>query len=48
MPCSHVIAACRELGVSPVPYFSAYYRKEAIASTWNQEVYGYATVGTFT
>lgn len=47
-PCSHVIAACREVGVQPESFVSLYYMKQSIAETWNQEVYGYAMVGSFT
>ena len=47
-PCSHVIAACREVGVQPKSFVSLYYTKQSIAEICNQEVYGYVMVGTFT
>jgi hypothetical protein len=47
-PCSHVIAACREADIQFTQFVSVYYRKESIAAVWNQEVYGFAMVGTFT
>jgi len=48
MPCSHIIAACRETGLGFQQYVSTYYRKQTIAAVWNQEVYSTALVGTFT
>ncbi|WVZ95573.1 hypothetical protein U9M48_041317, partial [Paspalum notatum var. saurae] len=41
LPCSHVLAACREVSVDPTTFVSAYYKKETIAATWKQELYGY-------
>jgi len=45
--CSHVIAACREAGVQPGSFISAYYRKDTIAALWNQEVFAFAMVDTY-
>ncbi|WVZ89110.1 hypothetical protein U9M48_035563 [Paspalum notatum var. saurae] len=41
LPCSHVLAACREVSVDPTNFVSTFYMKRAIAATWNQEVFGY-------
>src|SRR6266542_1091452 len=48
VPCSHVIAACVESGVQPTSFVSPYFTKEAVASTWEHEVYGIGVFGTFT
>ncbi|WVZ95563.1 hypothetical protein U9M48_041309 [Paspalum notatum var. saurae] len=48
LPCSHVLAACREVSVDPTTFVSAYYKKETIAATWKQELYGYGMVRTYT
>ncbi|WVZ50495.1 hypothetical protein U9M48_001741, partial [Paspalum notatum var. saurae] len=48
LPCSHVLAACREVSVDPINFVSTFYTKGAIAATWNQEVFGYGMVSTYT
>src|SRR5204863_7698006 len=48
LPCSHVIAACVESGVQPTTFVSPYFTKEAVACTWDQEIYGIGVFGTFT
>jgi hypothetical protein len=48
LPCSHVIAACVESGVFPASFVSPYFKKEATAAVWAQEVYGIGILGPFT
>ena len=48
LPCSHVLAACRELSVDPTNFVSTFYTKGAIAATWNQEFFGYGMVRAYT
>src|SRR6266540_2633160 len=48
LPCSHVIAAYVEFGVHPRSFVSPYFTKEAVASTWEHEIYGIRVFGTFT
>ncbi|WVZ66532.1 hypothetical protein U9M48_015737 [Paspalum notatum var. saurae] len=48
LPCSHVLAACRELSVDPTNFVSTFYTKGAIAATWNQELFGYGMVRAYT
>ncbi|WVZ95908.1 hypothetical protein U9M48_041614 [Paspalum notatum var. saurae] len=48
LPCSHVLAACRELSVDPTNFVSTFYTKGAIASTWNQELFRYGMVRAYT
>lgn len=47
-PCSHVLAACGECGILPNEFVSPYFRKEAIFSTWDSEIYGFAISGQYT
>jgi hypothetical protein len=48
IPCSHVMAACADIGHSVDIYVSHYFRKETIVSTWQYEIYGFRIVGSFT
>src|SRR5207244_8813200 len=48
LPCSHVIATCVEFGVRPITFVSPYFTKEAVACTWDQEIYEIGVFGTFT
>src|SRR5438045_8702703 len=48
LPCSHVIAACVESEVQPTTFVSPYFTKEAVACTWDQEIYGIGLFGWFT
>ncbi|WVZ90564.1 hypothetical protein U9M48_036855 [Paspalum notatum var. saurae] len=48
LPCSHVLAACRDLSVDPTNFVSTFYTKGAIAATWNQELFGYGMVRAYT
>src|SRR6266511_101998 len=48
LTCSHIIAACVESGVQPITFVSPYFTKEAVACTWDQEIYGIRVFGTFT
>ncbi|WVZ91281.1 hypothetical protein U9M48_037472 [Paspalum notatum var. saurae] len=48
LPCSHILAACRELSVDPTNFVSTFYTKGAIAATWNQELFGYGMVRAYT
>ncbi|WVZ51396.1 hypothetical protein U9M48_002547, partial [Paspalum notatum var. saurae] len=48
-PCTHVIAACQEVGgLNTRMFVSPYYMKDAIYHTWKYEIYGFAIVGNFT
>jgi len=47
-PCSHIIAACREVGLGFQQFVLDFYKKASIAAVWNQEVYSTAMLGTFT
>ncbi len=47
MPCSHVIAACRESALDISIFVSEYFLKGTIAQCWNQEVYGIGILGPF-
>lgn len=47
-PCSHVIAACIEVGgLEAARFVPHYFRKETIFQTWATEIYGYRVIGTF-
>jgi hypothetical protein len=48
VPCSHVMAACADIGHPVDIYVSHYFRKEIIASTWQYEIYWFRMVGPFT
>jgi hypothetical protein len=48
IPCSHVTAACADIGHPDDIYVSYYFRKETIASTCQYEIYGFRMVGSFT
>lgn len=47
-PCSHVIAACSVINLSPTIYVSQFFFKEIVVTTWNAEIYGFHLIGTFT
>ena len=47
LPCSHVLAACGQLGMSAFSFVSPYYLKEAVLSTWTGEMHGFRPVGNF-
>jgi hypothetical protein len=48
LPCSHVLAATRQLGLDSISFVSPYYAKEAVLHTWTGEMVGYRVVGNFT
>nr|ABA97849.1 SWIM zinc finger family protein [Oryza sativa Japonica Group] len=48
LPCSHVLAAAGDCGISPNVYVSNYFRKEAIFHTWSEEIYGFGISGSYT
>jgi hypothetical protein len=48
IPCSHVMAACADIGHPVDIYVSHYFRKETIASTWQYDIYGFRMLGSFT
>nr|ABF96456.1 transposon protein, putative, Mutator sub-class [Oryza sativa Japonica Group] len=48
LPCSHVLAATGDCGISPNVYVSNYFRKEAIFHTWSEEIYGFGISGSYT
>ena len=41
LPCSHVLAACRMLGLEHKSFVSPYYLKEAVLNTWAGELHGF-------
>lgn len=47
IPCSHVLAACGMLQMSPISFVSPYYLKEAVVNTWTGEMRGFRAVGNF-
>jgi hypothetical protein len=47
VPCSHVIAACRESALDTSIFVSEYFLKGTIAQCWSQEVYGVGIFGPF-
>jgi hypothetical protein len=46
--CSHIMAACANIGHPVDIYISHYFKKETIVSTWQYEIYGFRMVGAFT
>jgi hypothetical protein len=48
LPCSHVIVACVVSRQQHGRFVSEYFKKEAIASAWAQEVFGVAMFEPFT
>nr|ABA99130.1 retrotransposon protein, putative, Ty3-gypsy subclass [Oryza sativa Japonica Group] len=48
LPCSHVLVAAGDCGISPNVYVSNYFRKEAIFHTWSEEIYGFGISGSYT
>ena len=47
LPCSHVLAACGQLGMSAYSFVSPYFLKEAVLNTWTGELHGFRPVGNF-
>ena len=47
LPCSHVLAACRQLGLNTSSFVSPYYWKEAVVNTWTCEMHGFRVIGNF-
>ena len=41
LPCSHVLAACGQLGMDAISFVSPYYLKESVLSTWTGEMQGF-------
>ena len=47
LPCSHVLAACGQLGMDAISFVSPYYLKESVLSTWTGEMQGFRPLGNF-
>ena len=47
LPCSHVLAACGQLGMDAISFVSPYYLKESVLSTWTGEMLGFRAMGNF-
>ena len=47
LPCSHVLAACGQLGMDAISFVSPYFLKEAILNTWTGELMGFRSMGNF-
>src|SRR4051812_32236287 len=47
LPCSHVLAACRLLGMDAISFVSPYFVKEAVLNTWTGELQGFRAMGNF-
>ena len=47
LPCSHVLAACRQLGLDAISFVSPYYLKESVVNTWTGEMSGFRVMGNF-
>ena len=47
LPCSHVLAACRQLRLNAISFVSPYYMKEAVINTWTGEMMGFRSMGNF-
>jgi hypothetical protein len=47
LPCSHVLAACGQLGLSAISFVSPYYLNESVLNTWTGEMVGFRAVGNF-
>ena len=45
--CSHVLAACGQLGLDAISFVSPYYMKEAVLHTWTCEMQGFRAMGNF-
>ena len=48
VPCSHVLAALAQVGVSSMSYISPFYLKENVVQTWTGEFYGFQSAGDLT
>ena len=48
VPCSHVIAACGQLGMPTSPYVSQFYLKDNVVQTWTGEFRGFRAHDDFT
>ena len=47
LPCSHVLAACGQLGMDAISFVSPYYLKESVLSTWTGEMQRFRPMGNF-
>ena len=47
LPCSHVLAACGQLGMDSVSFVSPFFLKESVDNTWTGELLGFRSMGNF-
>jgi hypothetical protein len=47
LPCSHVLAACGQIGMESSSFVSSYFLKETVYNTWCGEIRGYRAVGNY-
>jgi hypothetical protein len=47
LPCSHVLAACGQLGMDAISFVSPYYLKESVLNTCTGEMLGFQAIGNF-
>jgi hypothetical protein len=47
LPCSHVLAACGQLGMDAISFVSPYFLKESVLNTWTGEMMGFRAMGNF-
>ena len=47
LPCSHVLAACGQLGMDAISFVSPYVLKESVLNTWTGELLGFRSMGNF-
>ena len=47
LPCSHVLAACGQLGLEAISFVSPYFSREAVLNTWTGEMQGFRAIGNF-
>jgi hypothetical protein len=47
LPCSHVLAACRHLGMDSISFVSPYYLKESVLNTRTDEMLGFRAICNF-
>src|SRR6185369_14935330 len=47
LPCSHVLAACGQIGLAAISFVSPYFLKQSVLNTWTGEMVGFRAIGNF-
>ena len=47
LSCSHVLAACGQLGMDAISFVSPFFLKESVLNTWTGELMGFRSMGNF-